>query len=455
MTKSLTAKAVKNAKPTDKRQEIPDGLLIGLYLVIQPSGVKSWAIRYRHAGTPRKLTLGSFAPSLPGKEPEPVLDGPLTLAGARVLARVKLHEVAAGQDPAATKKADKRAARDPQAVDRDLFEHVARQFIERYAKPKNRSWLETARLLGLVPDPAHKEDADGKPIPVAKRPLIVRGGVAGEWAGMRVQNLTRRDLIELLDGITDRGAPIVANRTLAALRKFFNWCIQRGIVEANPATGVTPPAPARSRDRVLGDSELRAVWKASDRLGHPFCNIVRTLILTGQRKQEVNGMRWSELDLDGKEPSWVIPKGRMKRDREHTVPLAPEVVTLLKSLPRIAGTDLVFTVTGTTPPSGFSRAKTRIDAAILKAAQEAAADAKTDPAKVKPIPHWTFHDFRRTVASGMARLGIDLPVIEKVLAHETGSFGGIVGVYQKHTYAKEKRAALEQWATFIMTLTKD
>lgn len=455
MTKSLTVKAVENFKPTDKRQEIPDGLLTGLYFVVQPSGVKSWAIRYRYQGKPKKLVLGPLAPTLPGKEPEPVLDGPLTLAGARVLARAKLLEVAAGQDPAAVKQADKSAAKEPETVDRDLFETRARQFIDRYAKPKNRSWLETARLLGLVPDPAHKDDADGKPIPVAKRPLIVRGGVAAEWTGLRVQDITLSKMNDLLDGIVDRGAPIVANRTLAALRKFFNWCIKRGHVGANPAANVEPPAPARSRDRVLADPELKAVWKASERLGHPFCNIVRLLILTGQRKQEVNRMTWSELDLDGDEPSWTIPRDRMKRDREHVVPLAPEVVTLLKSFPRFPKSDLVFTVTGTTPPSGFSRAKTRLDGSLLKAAQEVATEAKKDPAKVKPIPHWTFHDFRRTVASGMARLGIDLPVIEKILAHETGSFGGIVGVYQKHTYAKEKREALATWATFITKLTKD
>lgn len=452
MAKTLTNKAVEAVKPDVIRREIADGLLPGLYLVVQPSGSKSWAIRYRHGGKPRKLVLGPLAPKLDGPEPDPVVDAPLTLAGARQLARAKLQEVAAGFDPAAGKQHMKRAARSGDQAIRGDFEVVARRFIERYAKPKNRSWAETARLLGLIPDPSAAEDTEGNPIPIEKRPLAVKNGVCAAWRGRRVQDISRRDVVELLDGLVDRGAPIVANRTLSAVRKLFNWCVERSIIETNPAAGVRPPAPNRQRDRVLDDDELRAVWRASDSIGHPFGPLVKVLILTGQRREEVAGMRWSEVVLDGDAPLWTIPRVRMKKDKAHEVPLSPEVVAILDKLPKVVGNDFVFGTTGRTPPSGLSKAKVRLDAAVLAAARKAAAAAGEDPEKVKAMQPWVYHDFRRTMASGMARLGINLPVVEKVLAHESGSFAGIVGVYQRHGFTAEKRLALDAWGKHVLGL---
>ncbi|MEQ8227826.1 MAG: integrase arm-type DNA-binding domain-containing protein, partial [Rhodospirillales bacterium] len=259
MAINLTAKFVEAPTAGTSRKEIPDGLLPGLYLVVQPSGAKSWAIRYRHGGKPRKMTLGPAAPKLGGSEPTPTLGAPLTLAGARVVAREQLQIVAAGRDPALEHVAAKRAARDPATVDRDLFGTVARTFIKRYAKPKNKSWRETARLLGLRPDP---ENDDLVTIP---------SGLAGPkvWGRRRVQEITRREIIDLLDGIVDRGSPVAANATLAALRKLFNWSVERGTIDASPAAGVKPPGSVKSRDRVLSDNELATVWRAARATPYP------------------------------------------------------------------------------------------------------------------------------------------------------------------------------------------
>lgn len=407
MTKALTPKRIEAEKPATARKEIPDGLLPGLYLVVQPSGAKSYAVRYRHAGTPRKLTIG----------PHPAID----LASARTLGGKALRAAAEGRDPAA----EKQNAKIKEARGKlDLFENVAREFIERHAMKNTRetSWRETARILGLRPD------ADGKLIEVG-------GDVIPAWKGRKVQDITKRDVIALLDSVNDR-APIMANRVLAAVRKLFNWCLARDVISVSPCTLVEPPAPERSRERILNDDEIRRLWKATDVEGWPFGPLVKMLLLTGQRLGEVGGMRWDEIDLDAK--MWTLPGERVKNDNKHEVPLSDLAVEILKAQPRIKTTKgFVFTTTRDAAVSGFSRAKDRLDETI-------AGDGE-------PIEHWTFHDLRRTMASGMAPLGIQLHVVEKILNHSSGTFGGVAGVYQRYTFADEKRAALQAWASFVQS----
>ena len=418
MTKALTAKRIENAQATSTRQEIPDGLLVGLYLVVQPSGARSFAVRYRHAGQPRKLTLGAFPA--------------ITLEAARDIGGKALRAAAEGRDPATEKQSAKGDAKKAAAEEirgkRDLFENIAREFIERHAMKSTRetSWRETARILGLRPD------ADGKLVEIG-------GDVIPAWKGRKVQDITKRDVITLLDAVRDR-APVMANRTLAAIRKLFNWCLARDVIQVSPCTLVTPPAPERSRDRILSDNELRFVWNAADGDGWPFGPLVKLLVLTGQRLAEVGGMRWDEIDLESK--LWTLPAERVKNGERHEVPLSDAAATVLATVPRIKTTKgFVFTTRRDAAVSGFSRAKDRLDAAITAASVDGA------PA----VDHWTFHDLRRTMASGMARLGIQLPVIEKVLNHTSGSFRGVVGVYQRHSYSDEKRKALEAWASFVLS----
>ena len=242
MAKALTVAALEKVKADpDKRLEIPDGLLTGLYFVVQPTGKKSWAVRYRAHGKPRKLTLGTY----------PTLD----LVKARAAAKEALQRVQKGEDPAAAKQDRKQAGRDK--VDGDRLDKIVRIFLARYAKPKNRSWKETARTLGLVPDKTKLDTIDDP-----KSFLAVKEGIVGKWGHRPLGDITRAEIIGRLDDIVDRGAPIVANRTLAALRKVFNWAIQRDLVATNPCDRIKPPAAEEARDRVLTDSELRALWIA-------------------------------------------------------------------------------------------------------------------------------------------------------------------------------------------------
>jgi integrase len=385
MAKALNVRTVESVKPAAERREIPDGLLPGLYLVIQPSGSRSWAVRYRHHGHPCKYTIGRY----------PAID----LASARKLASAALRAVAEGRDPTQEKK----QARPAKADD---IETVAVQFIERHCNRSNRprTAAETAHLL--------------------------EQHVLPRLRGRSVREITRRDILDVLDRVVDNGAPISANRTLAAVRKLFNWAVSRDIIAVSPCAGVKPPTPERARDRVLSDDELVRVWRAAEKIGGPFGALVQLLALTGQRRDEVAGMRWDELDLEAR--LWTLPRGRVKTDQGHVVPLSAAAVTIISSIPRIAESPFVLTTNGTAPSSGYSKGKRKLDALL--------------PPAMLP---WRLHDLRRTVASGMARLGINLPVIEKVLNHSSGSFAGIVSVYQKHSFADEKRAALDVWSRHV------
>ncbi len=415
MAKKLTAASVEKIKANpEKRTEIPDGLLTGLYLVVQPTGRKSWAVRYRHNGKSRKIALGSY----------PAID----LAKARQSGKSVLQAVQEGHDPAGDRQEEKRAAHLGPCDELVQLDSVARTFLARYAKPKNRSWKETARLVGLVPG------ADGATDPMQFE--AVNGGIVDRWGTRRIDEISRAEIIAELDSIVDRGAPVLANRTLAALRKMFNWAITRGLVDASPCDKVKPPADERSRDRVLSDDELRALWVACDELNWPFGRLFQMLALTGQRRDEVGCLSWREIEGD----LWTIPRERAKNDKAHDVPLSGQVMAILADLPRIGSSGYVFTTNGDTPVSGFSKAKVALDEKMAKI---------LDVDKVEP---WRLHDIRRTVASGMARLGIGLAVIEKVLNHTSGSFAGIVGVYQRHEFADEKRRALEAWGRFVETV---
>jgi integrase len=418
MTKALTDKrleALEKAAAPAARQEIPDGLLPGLYLIRQPSKAMSWAVRYRAAGKPRKVTLGTYPA--------------ISLKVARELGGKALRAAAEGRDPAREKqdaKAEaKRQAAEELRGQRDLFENVAVEFMKRYAAENTRkgSYLETARILGLELTDVGEWNETG------------RGAIA-HWKGRKVQDITRRDVVTLLDVIVDRGAPVMANRTLAAVRKLFNWCVGRDVIAASPATLIEPPAKENSRKRVLSDNEIRLIWNATDSDGWPFSPIVRLMLLTGQRENEIARMRWSEINLNDK--IWTLPASRTKNDEPHTVPLSDAVVAIIKALPEIKSREgFVFAGRCGKPPTAFSHAKVRIDTAV------------TTTNNGKEVPAWVFHDLRRTMVSGMARLGIALPVIEKCINHKSGTFRGVVSVYQHHDFASEKRAALAAWASHV------
>jgi integrase len=207
--------------------------------------------------------------------------------------------------------------------------------------------------------------------------------------------------------------------------------VENEIVTVSPIAGVKPPAVEASRDRVLSDDELKRLWQAALKMGFPFGPLVQLLILTGQRRGEVAGMEWAELDLE--KGLWTLPRERTKNDRRHEVPLSEQAIDLIQQLPRISDR-YAFSINGTAPINSFGKNKDHLDELL------------------PDMPAWVLHDIRRSVASGMAKLGINLPVIEKILNHVSGSFAGIVGIYQRHDFADEKRNALDTWGSHIAEL---
>jgi integrase len=406
MAKKLTEVSVYKAKPDPtKRVEIVDAGT-GLYLVIQPSGAKSWAVRYRVNGMLKKLTLGGYPA--------------LSLKTARTEALKARGKVALAVDPAA----ERRAARQAEIEARkDSFAEVARAFVNKHAKAKTpRSWRQTAGRLGFNPDD-----------------LTINRGAVARWAKRPIGEIKKRDVIELLEAIKESGAPVMASNVFAVLRKLFNWAVARDIIAASPIAGVETPHKVESRERVLNDEEIKRLWHASGELAYPFGHIAKLLLLTGQRRDEVAGMRWSEINLEGR--TWTIPKERAKNNKTHDVALsdaALAVIEEVRATPRVYSPNgFLFTFTGETPVSGFSKAKNALD--------ERMGDA----------PTWRLHDLRRTAATGLQKLNIRLEVTEAVLGHISGSRAGIVGIYQRHDYADEKRRALETWGAFVLDLVQE
>jgi integrase len=409
----LTDLAVEKMAPVGKRIEVPDSAFPGLFLILQATGARSWALRYRSAGRTRKLTLGAFPA--------------LKLAGARKAAGIAIDAVSLGRDPAA----DKRAAA---KTGSDRFDIVARRFVDRYAKPKNRSWRQTAWQLGLIPDPEHPDKQD-EPLAFITR----KGGVSERWRARKVGEIAGRDILDELDRIVDRGTPIVANRVFSALRKFFRWCVSRRIINRSPCEGLHAPSAEHARDRVLTDEELRSVWQACDHVGWPFGPLFQILILTGQRRDEIGQLRWAEIDFE--ERLLRLPRERMKAKGAHLVPLSNEATDILRSLEKMRGrAGYVFSTNDKTAVSGWSRAKERLDEKIVERMGASA------------LPHWTLHDLRRTLVSGMPRLGVAVAVAEKIIDHNSGTLGGVVRVYQTYDFVAERRAALEAWGRHVASI---
>lgn len=396
----LTAATVDKMQPTDKRQEIPDTLCTGLYFVVQPTGKKGWQVRYRHSGTHRRMTLGAY----------PVL----SLADARQRARDALAAASEGRDPAE----EVRAAKAPKPEDdRDKIKVLIGQYHKRH-------------LSSLKSGAVVRRELDRF--------------VVAEWGERDIHSITKRDVIDLLDDIADSGRVVTANRIRAYLNKFLNWAVERDIIPMSPATGVKPAAKEASRDRVLTDDEIRWFWAACEAEGFPWGPLGKVLLLTGQRLNEAAQITDGEIKGD----LWHLSADRTKNGRAHDVPLSKAARDVLASVDRIAGKPgFIFTTTGSTPVSGFYKAR----AALAEAMERAAAKDRGEPVE---IPRWTLHDLRRTAATGLARLGIAVRVTEAVLNHVSGTGGGIVAVYQRHDYADEKRAALDAWARYVKQLVE-
>lgn len=358
------------------------------------NGRASFVYEYRPGGggrafNKRRLTIGAY--------PD------LTVDRARTEATKLAGAVKAGRDPAADRDAARHEAARVKANGGPLtIARLADAFIERYARRRNRSWAEYRRIL----------DVYVKPV----------------WGNRPVEGIRRADVNGLLDRVEDHNGAVMADHVLAIVRKMFAWHAARDDAFNSPIVrGMARTKPReRARDRTLTDAEIRAVWRAAEAAPLPYGALVRTLLLTGQRRDEVASMRWGEVVGD----VWTIPAERYKTKRANVVPLTDDVRAILDSLPRIAVEDgtvagtFVFSTSGSKPFSGFSKAKTALDAAC-------------------GVTGWTLHDLRRTARTLMVRANVRPDVAERVLGHV---IGGVAGVYDRHDYLAEKRHALEALA---------
>jgi integrase len=380
--KALTDAAVKRLKPpADGQIEVFDQGYPGLALRLSYGGSKAWVYFYRNAaGKLRRYTLGAY-PSL-------------SLAEARTEWRKAREAVSMGRDPAKDRKRQTGATE---------FAAVLAEWLKR-DQGENRSHDQVKRMI------------DNDVLPA--------------WKGRDISTIGRRDVLDIIDRVVDRGAPVLARRLHAHLHRLFRWSVGRGIIEANPMADLPKPGSENPRERVLSDAELKAVWSAANDIGWPFGQVVQLLILTGARRSEIGRLQWAEIG-DGR---IHLSGERTKNGEPHTIPLSKPALAITTEMPKVEDTDYVFTVTGKAPFSNWSKDIEKIRAA-----------AGLD----QP---WTLHDLRRTVATGLQRLGSSLQVIEAVLGHVSGSRAGIVGTYQRHSFAKEKADALEAWGAHVEEL---
>ncbi len=397
----LTVPAIERmSKPSQAQVDIFDQQLPSFGLRISKSGTKSFFVMTRIHGRLKRITLGRWPA--------------LGLADARARAGTILEQARSGFDPIEieTKRKNaevrQRGATFDRLVERFMTEHVETNLRPTTAREYRR---------------------------------YLQGNDTARWRDKPVSSITKDDVTTVILGIKDRGSPGAAGRGLAYLSKFFNWCAQHDIIETPPTLRLSAPVKSRSRDRVLISEELAIIWQAFEVEGGLFGPLFKLLLLTGQRRQEVAGMRWDELrDLESAVAIWQLPRSRTKNKRPHIVPLSPPALTIINLMPITS--DFVFSATGATPVSGFGKAKARVDRWIGE--------------NYGPNEHWTLHDLRRTMVTLMNEdLRIAPHVVEAVVNHVSGAAkAGVAGVYNRALYLDERRAACVAWGNYVVELVR-
>jgi integrase len=365
-----------------------DDTLPGFGVRLRKGGRSVFVVQYRVAGRTRRESLGDIRK--------------IELEAARKAARRRFAEVTLGGDPLA----DKAEARQR---DKLTLKVLAERYLA-YKMPKLRpnTYNAEKRYLTTHWSPLH---------------------------GMPLHSIRRRDVAARLGEIIDQHGAIAASRARGALGTFFGWAMREGLVDENPVIGTNDPASGtRSRDRVLQPDELRAIWNACQ--DDDFGRIIKVLMWTGARRDEIGGLRWSEIDLDAGTLS--IPSTRTKNHHPLVLPLPPAAVEVLRSAPRREGREFVFGGRGGAF-SAWSYSTLALAARIVES-------------EGKMLTPWRIHDIRRSVATGMAELGAQPHIIEAVLNHRSGHKGGIAGVYNRATYEREIRAALLIWADHVQSI---
>lgn len=372
------------------RQEYWEDNGRGLGIRVSSSGRKSWILLYRFHGKPRRLTLGTF--------PE------IGIADAHQKREEALQLLGRDIDPGRSRR-DAIDARNAAPTVTDL----ASDYIANYARPRKRSWAEDERILSR--------------------------NILPSIGALKAEDVSRRDVLQILDRIQKRGAPIGANRTLAMIRKMFNYALGRDIVSANPCNGIPAPARERRRDRVLTDIEIRALWEGLAQLSMSEGSklALQLELVTAQRKGEIISAEWAEFDLDNQ--MWTIPASKAKNGLAHRVPLSPLALQILAAIRNASSHERWLFPS----PRGQSCVTApSIDHAVRRTRDHLG------------ISDFTPHDLRRTAASGMTSLGISRLVVQKILNHAEP---GVTAVYDRHSYDREKRDALLLWATHLNHIT--
>lgn len=394
-------------EPGRKDRLVFDTEVRGLGLRVTSAGSRNFIVQWTDPATKRKARepLGAW--------------GSVTLEQARTAARARLGRVAAGFDPKAEREA--RKAEDD------------RQRAAAALAKQDKAFT----LNALVADWARLHLAGKRPRYASEAERALRTGFAADLA-KPASALDHGRVLAVIDELAAAGRAAMASRTMAYGRACFSWALKRRRLAINPFAGL-PAVEGGSpqRDRVLNDAEIGAIWRAAGTLGQPFGPVLRVLILTAQRREEVAGMRWSEISADGK--TWTLPAARAKNGKAHVVHLSEPARAVLAGVPRVDGVDLIFTTTGKTAPSGFSRAKLAADAAIEKA-------------EGKPLPGWRLHDFRRSAVTWLAGAGFAPHVCDRLLNHVEGTIRGVAAVYQRHEFLAERATALDAWGAHVVSM---
>lgn len=424
----LTDKALRKPPPADGQVELWDDLVPGFGLRIAAGGARTFFVMKRLDGKLVRRTVGKVA-----IDAEPVASrGELKLAEAREKAREMLAALSGGTDPRVRTKAPT-AAEVP-----ETFGEVATAYFKDPAKRGGARLTSRAELERKV-----KVDL-------------------ADWQNRPIAEITKADIKALL-AAKRKKAPVAANRLLSLIKRVFGWAAIEDIIPANPAAYIEG-TDEDERDRVLTMTELARVWNGADGLGYPYGPLIKLLILTAQRKAEVAGLPWAEIDGS----AWRLPDQRTKRRKGHLVPLSPLALSILADLPRIGSPPVLVFTTGKrgaakgqridrdaipAPVSGWSRLKTRLDRIIA----EAEAKAAGEPVEMQKhgLPAWTLHDIRRSVAThlrdedAMGEDRADRLTISKILNHAES---GMTRIYDRYASDPEKRRALEAWANRIERL---
>jgi integrase len=389
MPRAKLTKSVIDSLPTPQSDTVYwDAALPGFGVKVTPKGRKVFIVLYRTGGAGsklRKYTIGPYGRVTPH----------LARAAAQKVFTARLE----GRDPAAEKRERKRR------LVADRLEDLLETFVEQRLS-QNRSGAEIARLL--------------------------RREMGKAWAGRSIHAIAKRDVVEVVSAIEQRGAPVAANKALKSIKMFLRWCVGRAILDLSPAEGVPMPTKEVARDRVLSDEEVAKVILTAREIDDRYGGIVELLALTGQRREEVARLAWEELDLSRR--VWTIPKQRTKNAKSHVVHLSDEAMAVLER--RQKHGPHVFAFHGGKPFQEFSFAKRKLD-------------------ELSGVSGWRLHDLRRTCVSGMARLGVAPHVADKTLNHQSGTISGVAAVYQRHEFLRERKDALQRWGAHVAKIVKE